>query len=197
MSRIGRKPVALPSGVTIEVTPAVHSATAGHADVAQAKVTVKGPKGELSYHLLPEVDVAVEDGVVVVSRKVDTKDGRARHGLTRALVANMVAGVSTGYTKKIEIIGVGYKAALKGKILQLNLGFSHPIDFAIPEGIEIIQDEKNKNLLSICGNDKQLVGQTAAQIRELRPPEPYKGKGIRYTDEFVRRKVGKTAGKTA
>lgn len=197
MSRIGRKPVALPSGVTVDITPAVHSTTVGHADVVLARVTVKGPKGELSYFLLPEVDVTVEEGSAIVSRKVDTKDGRARHGLTRALLANMVTGVSTGYERKLEIIGVGYKAVLKGKVIQLSLGYSHTIDFAIPEGIEIVQDEKNKNLITIRGNDKQLVGQTAAQIRELRPPEPYKGKGIRYTDEFVRRKVGKTAGKTA
>lgn len=183
MSRIGRKPVALPSGVTLEVKAGV--------------VHVNGSKGELTYTLLPEVDVIVENGVAVISRKVDTKEGRARHGLTRALIANMVKGVSDGYDRKLEIIGVGYKAVLKGKILQLSLGYSHTIDFAIPEGIEIIQDEKNKNLITIRGNDKQLVGQTAAQIRELRPPEPYKGKGIRYTDEYVRRKVGKAAGKTA
>lgn len=183
MSRIGRKPVALPSGVTLEVKAGV--------------VHVNGSKGELTYTLLPEVDVTVENGVAVVSRKEDTKEGRARHGLTRALIANMVKGVSDGYDRKLEIIGVGYKAVLKGKILQLSLGYSHTIDFAIPEGIEIIQDEKNKNLITVRGNDKQLVGQTAAQIRELRPPEPYKGKGIRYTDEYVRRKVGKAAGKTA
>jgi len=183
MSRIGRKPVALPSGVTVEIK--------------QSVLHVNGAKGSLSYTLLPEVEVTVEDGVAVVSRKMDTKDARARHGLTRALIANMVKGVSEGYDRKLEIIGVGYKAVLKGKILQLNLGYSHPIDFAIPEGIEVLQDEKNKNLVTIRGIDKQLVGQTAAQIRELRPPEPYKGKGIRYTDEIVRRKVGKTAGKTA
>jgi large subunit ribosomal protein L6 len=183
MSRIGSKSVALPSGVTIEMK--------------SGTLHVKGPKGELSYVLLPEVSITVEENVAKVARKDDSKASRARHGLTRALLANMVKGVSDGYERKLEIIGVGYKAALKGKILQLNLGFSHPIDFAIPEGIDIAQDEKNKNLLTIRGNDKQLVGQTAAQIRELRPPEPYKGKGIRYTDEYVRRKVGKAAGKTA
>lgn len=180
MSRIGNKTVAIPSGVTVEVKgSAVH---------------VKGPKGELSYVLLPEVTVSVEEGVAKISRKDDGKDARARHGLTRALVANMVKGVSEGYTKQLEIIGVGYKAALKSKtLLQLNLGHSHPIDFMIPANIEITQDEKNKNILRISGADKQLVGQVAAQIRELRPPEPYKGKGIRYSDEYVRRKVGKAA----
>lgn len=179
MSRIGRKPVALPSGITVDVTSGV--------------VHVKGGKGELSYVLLPEVTVTVEDKQIVVARKDDSDISRARHGLTRALIANMVKGVADGYAKQLEIIGVGYKAALKGKTLQLHLGHSHPIDFAIPAGIEILQDEKNKNLLTIRGIDKQLVGQAAAVIRGLRPPEPYKGKGIRYPDEIVRRKVGKAA----
>ncbi len=184
MSRIGSKAVALPSGVTVSV--------------ASGTVTVKGARGELMYALLPEVSVAVEDASVKVSRKNDSKDARARHGLTRALLANMVKGVSDGYEKKIEIIGVGYKVTLKGpRLLQLHLGFSHPIDFAIPVGIEIAQDERNKNILMIRGIDKQLVGLVTAQIRELRPPEPYKGKGIRYIDEVVRRKAGKAAGKTA
>jgi len=171
--------VAIPSGVTVEVKGTT--------------VHVKGPKGELSYVHLPEVTLVIADNVITVGRKLDTKDARARHGLTRALVANMVKGVSDGYTKQLEIIGVGYKAALKGKVLQLNLGHSHPIDFDIPADIEITQDEKNKSILRITGADKQLVGQVAAQIRELRPPEPYKGKGIRYSDEQVRRKVGKAA----
>lgn len=179
MSRIGNKLVAIPSGVTVEVKG--------------ANVHVKGPKGELSYALLPQVAVTVEESNVKVTRKGDDKASRARHGLTRAIIANMVKGVAEGYMKELEIIGVGYKAALKGSILQLSLGFSHPIDFTIPKDIEITQDEKNKNILRILGADKQLVGQTAAQIREFRPPEPYKGKGIRYTNEIVRRKVGKTA----
>lgn len=179
MSRIGNKSVAIPSGVTVEVKG--------------QSVIVKGPKGELSHVLLPEVTVAVEGSEVNVSRKNDTKDSRARHGLTRALVANMIKGVSDGYQKELEIIGVGYKAQLKGKVLVLNLGHSHPINFDIPKDIEIVQDEKNKNILRIQGADKQLVGQVAARIRELRPPEPYKGKGIRYSDEHVRRKVGKAA----
>ena len=180
MSRIGRKSVAIPSGVTI--------------DLNGSKMTVKGPKGELSYTLLPEVTVKIDGGEAVVERKIDTKAARARHGLTRALLANMVKGVHEGYQKELEIIGVGYKANLKSKtLLQLNLGHSHPIDFTIPADIEIVQDEKNKNILRVRGADKQMVGQVAAQIREFRPPEPYKGKGIRYTDEYVRRKVGKAA----
>ncbi len=179
MSRIGRKPIGLPSGVTVEVKGNV--------------VRVKGAKGELSYTCLEQVTVKQEENNIIIERKSDDSRSRERHGLTRAIVANMVKGVSDGYDKKLEIIGVGYKAAIKGQTLQLQLGYSHPIDFTIPKGIEITQDEKNKNLLTVKGIDKQLVGQTAAQIRELRPPEPYKGKGIRYTDEFVRRKVGKAA----
>jgi large subunit ribosomal protein L6 len=180
MSRIGRKPVAIPSGVTVELKGST--------------VHVKGPKGELSYVLLPEVDVKIEGSEVAITRKNDSKQARSRHGLARAIIANLVKGVNDGYQKELEIIGVGYKAALKGKaVLQLQLGFSHPVDFAIPATIEIVQDEKNKNILRIRGADKQLVGQVAAQIRELRPPEPYKGKGIRYSDEIVRRKVGKAA----
>ena len=186
MSRIGRKPVAIPSGVTVEVHPSTGSGQG-------ATIRVKGPKGELTYTLLPEVSVKIEGTNVVIERKKDTDDSRARHGLTRALVANMVHGVALGYEKQLEIIGVGYKAALKGKTLQLSLGYSHTIDVAIPASIEITQDEKNKNILKIRGSDKQLVGQIAAQIRELRQPEPYKGKGIRYIDEVVRRKVGKAA----
>ncbi len=183
MSRIGNKTVAIPSGVTVEVASGV--------------LKVKDSKGELSYVLLPEVSIEIDGSVATVKRKDDSKASKARHGLTRSLLANMVTGVHDGYARKLEIIGVGYKAVLKGKILQLSLGYSHTIDFNIPADIEVIQDEKNKNLITIKGADKQLVGQTAAQIRELRPPEPYKGKGIRYTDEFVRRKVGKTAAKSA
>ncbi|MDD5623162.1 MAG: 50S ribosomal protein L6 [Candidatus Peribacteraceae bacterium] len=179
MSRIGRKPVALPSGVT--------------AEIKGTTMKVKGPKGELAIVILPEVAVKVEGSQVVVERKEDSDAGRARHGLTRQLIFNMVLGVSQGFEKKLEIIGVGYKAQVQGKKLLLSLGMSHPVDFAIPEGIAITPDEKNKNLLSIRGIDKQLVGQVAAEIRSYRPPEPYKGKGIRYTTETVRRKPGKAA----
>jgi len=179
MSRIGRKPVALPGGVS--------------ATLSGRTVKVKGPKGELDYAFLLEVSVTIDGSTVTVARIDDSANAKARHGLTRQLIANMAVGVSQGYSKKLEIIGVGYKAQVKGKTLVLNLGHSHPIDFAIPEGIAIAQDEKNKNFLTISGCDKQLVGQTAAVIRGLRPPEPYKGKGIRYSDEFVRRKPGKAA----
>ncbi len=179
MSRIGKKPVALPQGVTLEVKGMT--------------VTVTGPKGTLTYTHLPSVSVAMDGSEAKIDRKDDTAGARAAHGLTRALVANMVVGVSKGYEKKLEVIGVGYKVNLKGKNVELLLGFSHPILFPLPEGITVTQDEKNKNLITISGIDKQLVGQTAARIRELRPPEPYKGKGIKYTDETIRRKVGKAA----
>jgi large subunit ribosomal protein L6 len=180
MSRIGRKAVAIPSGVTIELK--------------QYDLVVKGPKGELSIVLLPEVSVAIEGNELRVDRKDNSDAARARHGLTRVLIDNMAIGVSKGFEKSLEIIGVGYKAQVKGSTLVLNLGHSHPINFEIPKGIEIAQDEKNKNLLFIRGIDKQLVGQTAADIRSFRPPEPYKGKGVRYGGEQVRRKAGKAAG---
>ena len=181
MSRIGKKPVALPSGVTVEV--------------AGNKITVKGPKGELSYEHLPEVSLIIEEDKVIVNRKDDEAQSRARHGLTRQLVANMIEGVSKGYEKKLEIIGVGYKAQAKGKSVTLNLGHSHSIEYPAPEGVDISQDEKNKQILIISGIDKQLVGQAAADIRSFRKPEPYKGKGVRYIDEDVRRKPGKAAAK--
>jgi large subunit ribosomal protein L6 len=171
--------VALPSGVTVEVKG--------------SELVVKGPKGELRITLLPEVTIAVDAGSAQVHRSSDSDDARARHGLFRALLQNMVVGVSEGFKKQLEIIGVGYKAAVQGKKVVLSLGFSHPVDFAIPEGIEIKQDDKNKNILTISGIDKQLVGQVSSNIRGLRPPEPYKGKGIRYLGEAVRRKPGKAA----
>lgn len=179
MSRIGNKAVAIPSGVTV--------------DVNGTTVKVQGPKGELSMELLPEVSIKMEAETLIVERKNDEQESRARHGLTRQLIANMVIGVSEGFEKQLEIIGVGYKAQAKGKVLTLNLGFSHPIDFQVPEGIEITQGEKNNNILIIRGIDKQKVGQTAAVIRGYRPPEPYKGKGVRYVDEYVLRKPGKAA----
>jgi large subunit ribosomal protein L6 len=183
MSRIGKKSIALPSGVTLEVK--------------ENTVHVKGPKGELKLVLLPEVNVSVQEGKVLVARNEETGAGRARHGLTRALLANMVAGVAKGYEKRLEIIGVGYKAQAKGKSVTLLLGYSHPIEYKAPAGVEIQNDAENKQILVITGIDKQLVGQVAADIRTLRPPEPYKGKGIRYTDEYVRRKVGKAAVKAS
>ncbi|MBI3331564.1 50S ribosomal protein L6 [Candidatus Peregrinibacteria bacterium] len=179
MSRIGKKPVALPSGVTVTVSG--------------SSVVVKGPKGEMEYQTLPEVSVKADGSTVQVDRKDDSMAARARHGLTRMLIQNMATGVSTGYEKQLEIIGVGYKAQVKGKILVLNLGHSHPINFSIPEGIEIVPNEKNKNIIAIRGISKQLVGQVSSDIRGLRPPEPYKGKGVRYVGEHVRRKAGKAA----
>jgi large subunit ribosomal protein L6 len=143
--------------------------------------------------LLPEIGVDIEGDILRVKRVMENGDAKARHGLARSLLLNMITGVASGHEKKLEIVGVGYKALPKGKMLSLSLGYSHPIDFSLPEGIEVIQDEKNKNLLTIRGIDKQLVGQVAADIRTLRPPEPYKGKGIRYTTETVRRKPGKAA----
>ena len=186
MSRIGKLPVSIPGGVTVDVA-------------SNNTVTVKGPKGEIAYQADPDMAIAVEDGEIVVSRPTDQKRHRAFHGLTRSLVANMVQGVSEGYTKDLEVIGVGYRAdatKVSGMdVLELALGFSHPIYFVPPEGITIEAETiRGQNpRVKITGIDKQLVGQVAAKIRGLRPPEPYKGKGIRYTDEYVRRKAGKTA----
>ncbi len=183
MSRIGRKPVAITNGVTVEVNGKT--------------VKVKGPKGELSYTFLPEVSVKVEGAQVQVERRDDTDQSKARHGLTRQLIQNMIIGVSKGYEKQLEIIGVGYKAQAKGKSVTLNLGHSHPIEYKAPDGIEITQDEKNKNILFIRGIDKHVVGQVAADIRSYRPPEPYKGKGVKYIDEYIIRKAGKAAASAA
>lgn len=179
MSRIGNKTIALPAGVTVEVKAGV--------------VHVKGPKGELTYTLLPETGVKIDGSVLTVLRTTEEGEASARQGLARSLLANMVKGVADNHARSIEIIGVGYKAVIKGKTLVLSLGYSHTIEMAIPEGLEVLQDEKNKTLLTIRGPDKQLVGQFASDVRSLRPPEPYKGKGIRYTDEVVRRKPGKAA----
>jgi large subunit ribosomal protein L6 len=179
MSRIGSKGIPVPSGVTVEVAGGV--------------VRVKGPKGELSYKLLPEIGIDIENGIVRVKRVLENFEAKARHGLARSLIRNMIQGVESGHERRLEIVGVGYRAQPKGQILVLSLGFSHPVNYPLPKGIEVLQDEKNKNLLTIKGIDKQLVGQVAANLRSLRPPEPYKGKGIRYTDEIVRRKPGKAA----
>jgi large subunit ribosomal protein L6 len=179
MSRIGAKALAIPAGVTVTISGSL--------------VTVKGPKGELKITLLPEVAVAVEGTELTVTRKDNSIPAKARHGLTRQLINNMVMGVTQGFEKGLEIIGVGYKALIKGKVIVFNLGHSHPINFDIPAGIEVVQDEKNKNIVYIRGIDKQLVGQVASDIRILRPPEPYKGKGIKYLTETIRRKAGKAA----
>ena len=180
MSRIGRLPVAIPAGV--EVT------------VAEGNVvTVKGPKGTLERALPTEMEIKVEDGHVVVSRPNDLKKMKSLHGLTRSLIHNMVVGVSEGYTKELEVNGVGYRAAKSGNKLTLNLGYSHPVEMEDPEGIETVVEGQNK--IIVKGISKEKVGQFAAEIRDKRRPEPYKGKGIKYVDEVIRRKVGKTGKK--
>jgi large subunit ribosomal protein L6 len=178
MSRIGRLPVAIPS--TVDVT------------IEGRTLTVKGPKGTLSRTLHPDMAVAKEDGTVVVSRPTEQKMHKQLHGLTRTLVNNMVVGVTDGYRKGLEITGVGYRATLNGKKLTLNLGYSHPVEIDPPEGISF--ELENPTRLAVIGIDKELVGQVAAQVRSTRKPEPYKGKGVRYAGEYVRRKAGK-AGK--
>jgi large subunit ribosomal protein L6 len=177
MSRIGRKPISVPESVTVELAP--------------GRVDVKGPKGELSQAVAAEMKVEQEDGAVLVSRPTDRGEHRALHGLTRSLIANMVEGVTDGFEKRLEIQGVGYRAQLKGKSLELALGYSHPVSVEPPEGIEFEAPQPTE--VVVRGIDKQLVGQVAADIRKRRPPEPYKGKGIRYSDEHVVRKVGKRA----
>ena len=179
MSRIGRLPVAIPAGVTVEVAEG-------------NKVTVKGSKGTLVRVLPAEMDIKGEDGHVVVSRPNDLKKMKSLHGLTRTLIHNMVVGVSEGFEKKLEVNGVGYKAAKQGKKLVLSLGYSHPVEMIDPEGLEAVVDG---NVITVKGIDKEKVGQYAAEIREKRAPEPYKGKGIKYADEVIRRKVGKTGKK--
>ena len=179
MSRIGRMPVAIPAGVTVEIAE-------GNV------VTVKGPKGTLVRELPHEMDIKIEDGHVIVSRPNDLKRMKSLHGLTRTLIHNMTIGVSEGYTKTLEVNGVGYRAAKAGKKLTLNLGYSHPVEREDPEGIETKVDG---NKIIVSGISKEKVGQYAAEIRDKRRPEPYKGKGIKYADEVIRRKVGKTGKK--
>lgn len=181
MSLIGKQPITVPQGVEVTLQDNV--------------IKTKGPKGELTYELLPYVEVIVAEGVVTVKRKNDEKVSKSAHGLTRALIQNMVIGVSKGFEKKLEIIGVGYRAQATGKKITLNLGFSHPVEYQAPEGVTIEMDKDNKNMILVSGIDKQRVGEAAAQIRKFRPPEPYKGKGVRYHDEYVHRKAGKTAAK--
>ena len=180
MSRIGRLPVAIPAGVTVEVNEANH-------------VVVKGPKGTLERTLPVEMTIKVEDGHVVVTRPNDLKKMKSLHGLTRTLIQNMVVGVSEGYTKTLEVNGVGYRAAKQGNKLVLSLGYSHPVEMTDPEGVETVVEGQNK--ITVQGIDKEKVGQYAAEIRDKRRPEPYKGKGIKYADEVIRRKVGKTGKK--
>ncbi len=179
MSRIGKKPISLPQGVEITVQDNM--------------VTVKGPKGTLAQAIPQGITVSKQDDQIVVERAGDSKQDRAYHTLTRALVANMVQGVSTGFERKLELVGVGYRAQLQGKKLVINIGFSHPVEVEPPEGIEFEVPAANK--ITVKGIDKQLVGNTAAIIRDIRRPEPYKGKGIKYENEVVRRKAGKAGGK--
>ena len=180
MSRIGKKEIALPKGVEVQQT--------GDA------VQVKGPKGTLRTAMIPGISMSVEDNVVKFQRKDEEGKTRAFHGLMRALVANNIKGVSEGFKRELDIIGVGYRAEVKGKEVVFQLGYSHPVRFAIPDGIDITVEPKSGHI-TITGIDKQKVGQTAAEIRSLREPDPYKGKGIKYSDEVVRRKAGKAAGK--
>jgi large subunit ribosomal protein L6 len=177
MSRVGRNPVPVPQGVTVKIDGST--------------VTVKGPKGEMSRTFNPELGIALEEGQVIVRRASDLGRVRALHGLTRALIANMVTGTSSGFRRVLEMVGVGYKAELMGKRLNLNVGYSHPILITPPPGIAFVVE--NPTRFAIEGVSKELVGEMAARVRKLRPPEPYKGKGIRYEGEQVRRKAGKTA----
>jgi large subunit ribosomal protein L6 len=177
MSRIGRKPVNVPDAVTVAIAP--------------GNIVVKGPKGELAQTFSQDMTVSQEANTILVTRPTDRGPHRALHGLTRSLIANMVEGVTDGFEKRLEIQGVGYRAALKGKNLELALGFSHPVSIEAPDGIEFEVPQATE--IIVRGIDKQLVGQVAADIRKRRPPEPYKGKGIRYRDEQVLRKVGKRA----
>jgi len=185
MSRIGKRPIPVPSGVT--VTPE-----------SDGTVTVKGPKGTLVRRFNPDIKYNLDGGTLTVERPSDAKEHRSLHGLTRTLVSNMVEGVTAGYTKQLEIIGVGFRATMSGKTLQLNVGFSHSIEVMPRDGIDfsVANDPQSRNpVITITGIDKERVGQTAAEIRKLRKPEPYKGKGIRYKGEAVRRKQGKASGK--
>ncbi len=182
MSRIGKAPIEIPAGVTVKIDGNV--------------VTVKGPKGELSQNVNPELEVKVEDNQIVLTRPSDDREHRAQHGLYRALINNMIVGVSTGYRKEMELVGVGYRANATGQVLELSLGFSHAIYIKLPQEVKVeAKTERNKNPLIILeSDDKQLLGQVCAKIRSLRKPEPYKGKGIKFVGEVIRRKSGKSAG---
>lgn len=179
MSRIGKKPIAIPAGVTVTVNGQL--------------VKVKGPQGELQFTVHPNITVKFENNVIEVQRSDDLKENRALHGLTRAIIQNMIKGVSEGYKKVLDIVGVGYKAELKGNNLLVTIGYSHPIYFIPPAGIKL--ETPTPTQIIVSGIDKQLVGQVASKIRSFRKPEPYKGKGIKYSDEQILRKAGKTAGK--
>jgi len=178
MSRIGRKPIIVPAGVTAELNG--------------QHVKVTGPKGTLELTVLPGINARLADGVITVTKAVETAETGRLYGLSRTLIDNMVIGVSTGFTRSLEINGVGFRAAVAGNVINLSLGFSHPVVFTLPQGVEA---KIEKNVITLSGFDKQLVGQAAANLRSLKKPEPYKGKGIKYVEETIRRKAGKTATK--
>ncbi|MEM8909175.1 MAG: 50S ribosomal protein L6 [Bacteroidota bacterium] len=184
MSRIGKAPIAIPAGINIEVSSA-------------NVVKVKGPKGELTQQVDPDITVSIEEGEIHVKRPTDQKRHRSMHGLYRSLVANMVAGVSEGFTKEMELIGVGYRAENSGQLLTLTLGYSHPVMFYVPDEVklETVMEKGKPPRVKLTSHDKQLLGQVAAKIRAFRKPEPYKGKGIKFVGEEIRRKAGKTAAK--
>ena len=177
MSRIGKQPIAVPEGVQVQIEPEI--------------VRVNGPRGELAERKSRDIVVEQQNGDVVVTRPTDRKEHRALHGLTRSLIANMIEGVTSGFEKRLEIQGVGYRAALKGKNIELSVGYSHPVQIEAPDGVEFEVPQPTQVIVK--GSSKQAVGEIAAQIRKVRPPEPYKGKGIRYVGEYVQRKVGKRA----
>jgi len=181
MSRIGKAPISLPKGVNVTVNENI--------------VTVKGPKGELKQSIHPDIKIEINEGLLKVTRPSDEKEHRAMHGLYRALINNMVIGVSQGYTRKMELVGVGYRAQSSGQILELSLGYSHTIQFQMPNEIKVeaVTDRKSNPVITLESTDKQLLGQVCAKVRSLREPEPYKGKGIRFVGEVIRRKAGKSA----
>ena len=179
MSRIGKVPISIPDAVSVQVL--------------DREVTVKGPKGSLALRVHPTISVQVQDRHVVCGRPSDEKSHKALHGLTRSLIANMVEGVTKGFERKLDLVGVGYRAAVQGPLLNMSLGYSHPIIYPVPQGIKI--EVKDQTQLTVSGIDKQLVGAVAAKLRSFRPPEPYKGKGVKFTEERIRRKAGKAGAK--
>ncbi len=179
MSRIGKQPVEVPTGVTVEINGTL--------------VTIKGSKGELKKDFHPNMKIELKENQIIVTRPDDQKENKALHGLTRSLLANMVEGVTKGFEKQLELVGVGYRAQASGSKITLSLGFSHPIEYTAPQGIEFVIDKEKKNIIVVKGIDKQVVGEAAAKVRSYKKPEPYKGKGIKYIDEYIARKAGKTA----
>jgi large subunit ribosomal protein L6 len=177
MSRVGKKPVQIPNGVVVEVSGTT--------------IKIKGPKGELQKKLHENMQIEIKDNTITVVRPSDTQQNRELHGLTRNLIANMIEGVTKGFEKKMEIIGIGYRAQAAKNKITMTLGFSHPVEFLAPPSIEFKMDEAKKNILTISGLDKEIVGEVSAKIRSFKPPEPYKGKGIKYIDEHIQRKAGK------